>query len=154
MCSDHDHAVSREGIRDGLRSALFKYELPGADILAGVHGLFDIAEGRLHAKADGAGKGAEDGDGSGSPVQPEAFKELVNGLSPVLTMGILDFADQTREGAFLKPAVRRRAAGLNDPLTAAVLAANYARNVVNELHTAVRRILDGRPAAAPAGSSE
>ena len=154
MCSDHDHAVSRQSIWAGLGMALFKYELPEAHILAGVHGLFDIAEGRLHAKADGVGKGAEDGDGSGSPVQPEAFNELVNGLGPVLTMAVLDFADQTREAAFLKPAARRRAAGLNDPSTAAVLAATYARNAVNDLHTAVRRILDARPAAVPHGSSE
>ena len=154
MCSDHDHAVTREGIRAGLGTALFKYELPEADILAGVHGLFDIAEGRLHAKADGAGKGAENGDGSGSPVQPEVFKELVAGLRPVLTMGILDFADQTPEGAFLKSAARQRAAGLNDPSTAAVLAANYAQHAVDELHSAVRRILTDRPAIAPAASSQ
>ena len=75
MCSDHDHAVSREGIRDGLRTALFKYELPEADILAGVHGLFDIAEGRLHAKADFTPPSGASSTAGRRPPRPGAANE-------------------------------------------------------------------------------
>ena len=142
MCSDHDHVVSREGIETGLGMALFKYELPEAEILSGVNGLFDMAEGQLHARAQ---DGTDDPDPRGAENTPDPgdFRELVGGLGPVLTMGVLDFAEEVAEGAFLKPAALERGAGLRDPETNVVLAAHHARNAVNRVHAAVRRITEG-----------
>ena len=98
MCSDHDEAVSRKNIDAAIGAAVYKYEIPPADIESTIDSLFDLAAAR-----------ARD-------------------LGPPLTIELLDLADGRPDCASLGPPSSRRADQLDDPRVRAIVATRRVRN--------------------------
>ncbi len=111
MCSDHDEAVSRKGIDAAIGAAVYKYEIPPADIESSIDSLFDLAAGR-----------ARD-------------------LGPALTIALLDLADERPDCASLGPPTSRRAVLLDDPRVRAIVATRRIRNVVDRLERVAGRLV-------------